>query len=244
MKTYGIIGYPLTHSSSKQYFTDKINKEGINDAAFHTFPLNSIEAFPALLQRNPSLIGLAVTIPYKEQVLPYIDHLSESVKQVGAANCIKINNGILYAFNTDITGFEQSFIKKLPPGHKKALVLGTGGASKAVQFVLKKLGVEFLIVSRNTGEHHIGYAGIDANILQDHKIIINSTPLGMLPDADTFPDIPYHLLTPEHYLFDLVYKPLKTKFLQKGEQQGAIIENGMEMLFIQAEENWRIWNGL
>lgn len=242
MKTYGIIGFPLTHSFSQQYFTEKIAREGISDAGFQIFPLTTIEEFPTLLTDQPSLKGLAVTIPYKEKVLQYISNLSEEVKQVGAANCIRIREGDLTAFNTDIIGFERSFIKNLRPQHKKALVLGTGGASKAVQYVLKKLGIEFLVVSRSPVENLIRYADITETIIQDHSIIINSTPLGMSPSENTCPDIPYHLLTADHYLYDLVYVPAKTLFLQKGEDRGATIENGFEMLIIQAEENWRIWN--
>lgn len=242
MKTYGIIGYPLTHSFSQQHFTEKIAREGITDAVFNVFPLTSIEEFPALLNNHPALKGLAVTIPYKEKILQYISDLSEEVKQIGAANCIRIKGDELTAFNTDILGFERSFIKKLKPQHKKALVLGTGGASKAVQYVLKKLGIEFLVVSRYAAENLIRYADLTDAIIQDHNIIINSTPLGMSPAADTCPDIPYHLLTADHYLYDLVYAPAKTLFLQKGEACGATIENGFEMLIIQAEENWSIWN--
>lgn len=242
MSSYGIIGYPLTHSFSEKYFTEKIAREGITDAVFHNFPLTNIEAFPELLLSNPSLRGLAVTIPYKEKVLAYVQHLSDEVQQIGAANCIKIREGVLTAFNTDIIGFERSFVKHLQPHHTKALILGTGGASKAIQFVLKKLGIEFLIVSRNSNEDHIAYTEIDDNILHDHRVIINCTPLGTFPHTNTFPEIPYHLLNPEHYLYDLVYNPAKTLFLQKGEEQGTIIENGMDMLIIQAEENWRIWN--
>jgi shikimate dehydrogenase len=244
MKTYGIIGYPLTHSFSQQYFTDKIEKEGAADAVFYIFPLTTIEELPALLVNYPSLLGIAVTIPYKEKVLKYVNHLSEEVKLIGAANCIKVSGNVLTAYNTDITGFEKSFVKHLKLQHKKALVLGTGGASKAVQFVLKKLGIEFLIVSRNANasENCIQYNEVTGAAIAEYNIIINTTPLGMSPDENICPDLPYHLLTADHYLYDLVYAPAKTLFLQKGEQQGAVIENGFEMLIIQAEENWRIWN--
>ncbi|MBK6380337.1 MAG: shikimate dehydrogenase [Chitinophagaceae bacterium] len=244
MKTYGTIGFPLTHSFSRQYFTEKIEREGIPDSVYYSFPLTTIEEFPAFLKNTPSLQGLAVTIPYKEKVLTYVTRLSEEVKQIGAANCIKVRGNELTAYNTDIIGFEKSFVKNLKPGNQKALVLGTGGASKAVQYVLKKLGIDFFIVSRNEneGQQYIQYRQISANIINDCKIIINATPLGMSPEENTCPDLPYHLLTPDHYLFDLVYKPPKTLFLQKGEQQGATIKNGFEMLIIQAEENWTRWN--
>jgi shikimate dehydrogenase len=244
MKTYGIIGYPLTHSFSQQYFTEKIKREGIAGAVFYTFPLTTIEEFPAFLNDHPLLKGLAVTIPYKEKVLKYITHLSDEVKQIGAANCIRIKGKELTAFNTDIIGFERSFVKNLKTQHKKALVLGTGGSSKAVRYVLKKLGIEFLVVSRNenTAENCIQYSKLTEAIINEYKIIINTSPLGMSPAENTCPDIPYQLLTPGHYLYDLVYAPAKTLFLQKGEEHGAVIENGFEMLIIQAEENWKIWN--
>lgn len=244
MKTYGTIGFPLIHSFSKQYFTEKIEREGIADSAYYSFPLKSIDEFPDFLKKNPTLKGLAITIPYKEKVLKYVTHLSEEVKQIGAANCIKVSGNVLTAYNTDIIGFEKSFVKNLQPHHKKALVLGTGGASKAVQYVLKKMGIEFLVVSRNEFEtkNFIQYKQISSHIISEYNIIINATPLGMSPEEDTCPDLPYNLLKAGHYLFDLVYKPAKTLFLQKGEQQEATIINGFEMLLIQAEENWRIWN--
>jgi len=244
MTTYGTIGFPLTHSFSKQYFTEKMQREGIEDAVYHSFPLSTIEEFPRFLINNPTLKGLSVTIPYKEQVLKYVTRLSEEVKQIGAANCIKVRGKELTAYNTDIIGFERSFVKNLKPHHKKALILGTGGASKAVQYVLKKLGIDFLTVSRNehAAEQIIHYDQIAESIIKDHHIIINATPLGMSPAEDTCPDLPYSLLTAGHYLFDLVYKPAKTLFLQKGEEQGAVIINGFEMLIIQAEENWVRWN--
>jgi shikimate dehydrogenase len=221
-----------------------MEREGIPDSVYYSFPLTTIEEFPELLNNTPSLQGLAVTIPYKEKVLKYVTHLSEEVKQIGAANCIKVRGNELTAYNTDIIGFEKSFIKNLKPHHKKALILGTGGASKAVQYVFKKLAIDFLIVSRNENaeEDFIQYKQIASDIIKNYNIIVNTTPLGMSPTEDTCADLPYTLLTADNYLFDLVYKPAKTLFLQKGEQQGAIIENGFEMLIIQAEENWRIWN--
>jgi len=242
MKIYGTIGFPLTHSFSKQYFTEKIEREGISEAFYYSFPLSLIDALPTLLNDHPSLKGLAVTIPYKEKVLKYVTNLSEEVKQIGAANCIKVRGNILTAYNTDIIGFEKSFVKKLKAPHKKALVLGTGGASKAVQYILKKLGIEFLIVSRSTADNFIQYSALTESLIKEYNIIINCTPLGMSPAEDGCPNLPYRLLTASHYLFDLVYKPAKTLFLQKGAEQGAVIENGFEMLIIQAEENWRIWN--
>lgn len=244
MKTYGTIGFPLTHSFSKQYFTEKIEKEGIPDSSYHSFPLSSIAELPELLKNNPSLHGLAVTIPYKEKVLEYVTNLSEEVKKIGAANCIRVRGNELTAFNTDIIGFKKSFIKYLKSDQKKALVFGTGGASKAVQYVLKDLGMEFLVVSRSKNEtkHFIQYDELNSQLMSEFKVLINCTPLGMSPAEDTCPDIPYDLITPNHYLFDLVYKPAKTLFLSKGEERGATTVNGFEMLILQAEENWQRWN--
>lgn len=244
MPSYGTIGFPLTHSFSKQYFNEKIARERIPDSFYESYPLQSISELPALLKQHPSLKGLSVTIPYKEQVLKYVTALSNEVKEIGAANCIRIRGNELKAFNTDIIGFEKSFEKKIRPGQNKALVLGTGGASKAVQYVLKKLEIDFLVVSRKENQlpNNITYHQLSKNILEDYRIVINATPVGMSPADDTCPGIPYTFLTADHYLYDLVYKPEKTLFLQKGEEQGATIENGFEMLIIQAEENWRIWN--
>lgn len=244
MVSYGIIGFPLKHSFSKKYFTEKIEHLGISEAVYHSFPISTIDKFPELLKNNPFLKGLSVTIPYKEKVLPYITYLSPEVKEIGATNCIKISGNQLKAFNTDIIGFEESFTKHLKPVHKKALILGTGGASKAVQFVFKKLGIEFLLVSRQKQDQNncILYSEIDDEIINTHNIIINTTPLGMSPDENLCPEIPYDTLTSTHYLYDLVYNPAKTLFLSKGEAKNAIICNGYEMLIIQAEANWKIWN--
>lgn len=244
MTKYGIIGYPLTHSFSKQYFNNKIEKTGIADAVYENYPLHTIDEFPLLLKTNPELKGLSVTIPYKESVLQYINDFSDDVKKIGAANCIRIKENHLTAFNTDILGFEKSFTKQLQPMHKKALVLGTGGSSKAVQYVLHKLHIDFVVVSRNGNKEKgvIHYKEITAPVMDEYKIIINCTPVGMSPNELTYPDIPYELLTAGHYLYDLVYKPEKTLFLQKGEKQNSVTCNGFEMLILQAEENWRIWN--
>ncbi|MCW3094019.1 MAG: shikimate dehydrogenase [Ferruginibacter sp.] len=244
MNLYGLIGFPLGHSFSKQYFTEKFEREGLPDCVFESFPIESIDKFGALLKANPSLKGLGVTIPYKEQVLQFVDELSDEVKSIGATNSIKIAGNKLIAYNTDIIGFEQSFTPHLKPTHKRALVLGTGGASKAVQYVLNKCGIDFLVVTRNTllNSSFIHYNDIDPQIMAGYSIIINCTPVGMWPNEHTAPEIPYHLLTSEHYLYDLVYKPLKTLFLKKGEEMGAVLQNGYDMLLIQAEASWKIWN--
>jgi shikimate dehydrogenase len=244
MKLYGLIGYPLGHSFSKQYFSEKFKKENLSDCFFEAFPITSISKFPELLKQNPDLKGLNVTIPYKEQVLDFITELSAEVNQIGASNCVKIQGSKIIGFNTDIIGFEQSFCRMLKPHHNKALVLGTGGSSKAVQYVLHKLEIDFLIVSRteNLKAGFISYDMIDAELMKSYPVIINCTPAGMAPNDHESPLIPYELVSPQHYLYDLVYKPAKTLFLQKGEAKGAFIQNGYEMLLLQAEASWKIWN--
>ena len=244
MKLYGLIGYPLGHSFSKKYFTQKFERESLPDCSYELFPIPSITDLPSLINSTPFLKGLNVTIPYKQQVLGYVTEKSDTVKDIGAANTIKIIDDNLVAYNTDVIGFEKSFIKKLKPFHKKALVLGTGGSSKAVQFVLNKFGIEFLSVSgsQQPSANIINYSMIDERTMNEHLVIINCTPVGMSPNDNDCPQLPYEFVSKEHYLFDLVYKPEKTIFLQKGEEKSAAIQNGYEMLIIQAEESWKIWN--
>lgn len=242
-KLFGLIGYPLGHSFSLQYFTEKFQREGLAGCRFELFPLHSIKEFPTLLQSNPDLRGLAVTIPYKEQVMNYLSRIDEEAALVGAVNCIKVRADETIGFNTDILGFEQSLKPLLKQHHKNALVLGSGGASKAVQYVLGKLGIPFLVVSRKPGNdpRQLTYHDLTFDLVSNHTLIINATPLGMMPAVDTYPDLPYKALGPGHLLYDLVYKPPMTIFLQKGKDRGAGIVNGMEMLLIQAEANWEIW---
>jgi shikimate dehydrogenase len=244
MKLFGLIGYPLGHSFSKKYFEDKFAKEQLKDCAFELFPFQQIEQYESLKAVHENLVGLAVTIPYKEAVIPYLSNITAEAKAIGAVNCVKFFGNKTMGYNTDVVGFEKSLLPLLEPHHTKALVLGTGGASKAVQYVLKKLGIDFLLVSRNKTHtsNTITYAEISAEILNEHTLIINTTPLGMTPNEDAMPDIPYEALTANHLLYDLIYKPEKTKFLQEGEKKGCVIKNGFEMLIIQAEENWKIWN--
>jgi shikimate dehydrogenase len=245
IKEYGLIGYPLSHSFSQKYFTEKFEKEGI-DAVFHAFSIPSIDDLPQLLKVYPSLLGFAITIPYKRAVIKYLDNASKAVQQMNACNCVKIGEGKLYGYNTDVVGFEKSFIKHLKPHHTNALILGTGGASSAVEFVLEKLNIDYCFVSRTKDEakNVWSYDDLNEEMISKCKIIINCTPVGTHPKINEAPAIPYNLLTPQHYLFDLVYNPPKTKFLSLGEQKGAAIENGYEMLVLQAEENWKIWNEL
>jgi shikimate dehydrogenase len=241
MRKYGLIGYPLSHSFSQKYFTEKFSKEGIADCSYENFPIPSIEELDTVLSANPELRGLNVTIPYKQQVIPYLQ--DKKALHFNACNCIKIVDGKLLGYNTDATGFEISLAAHLEAHHRRALVLGKGGASEAVKFVLGKLGIACTIVSRSLqDEEGLTYHDLSADIIKENLLIINTTPVGMYPNIDECPAIPYPFLTPRHYLFDLVYNPHKTLFLQKGEERGAAIKNGADMLVIQAEESWRIWN--
>ncbi|MDP4261852.1 MAG: shikimate dehydrogenase [Bacteroidota bacterium] len=244
MRLFGLIGFPLSHSFSKKYFTEKFEKEGRNDCRYELFPIETIDGIKKLLDQHPALCGLNVTIPYKEQVLPYLDETDDIVKKIKACNCIHIKNNRLTGYNTDAGGFERSLKPQLKPRHKTALILGTGGAAKAVEFVLRKLGIGFKYVSRKPSINNYSYDQLTPAIMADHLLIINTTPLGMYPAIHEAPPIPYDALTSNHYLFDLVYNPEKSLFLKKGEERGSIIKNGYEMLVIQAEESWRIWNDL
>ena len=244
MKTFGLIGFPLSHSFSQKYFTEKFNNSGIDGMQYLNFPLENIGELRSLLSQQENLCGLNVTLPYKEQVISYLDSCNEIVKEIGACNCIKIKDGKLYGFNTDVEGFMIPLQKKLRPHHTRALVLGEGGASRAVTYVLKQLGITYLTVSRRGHEtpDTIQYYQLNDEMMEEFSLIVNTTPLGMYPNIEQAPQIPYDALTPRHYLFDLVYNPAKTLFLSLGEEKGALIENGMDMLSLQAEASWRIWN--
>jgi shikimate dehydrogenase len=242
MRLYGLIGYPLSHSFSKKYFTEKFEREGLKDYQYELFPVSSIEELPQLLEKHPELCGLNVTIPYKEQVLSYLHSENELVKAIRACNCIDIRNGKLKGYNTDVIGFERSLLEQWQPHHKKALILGTGGVSKAVQYIMQKMGLAYRYVSRKPGVHNYSYEQLTPAIMQEYTLIVNTTPLGMYPNVTEAPPIPYEALTPRHYLFDMVYNPDKTLFLKMGEVKGAAIKNGADMLKIQADESWEIWN--
>lgn len=243
MKTFGLIGYPLSHSFSKKYFSDKFMDEGLADCVYENFPIENIELIEEIIQHHPSLVGLNVTIPFKEKVIPYLDDTNEIVKETGACNCIKIHQGKKIGFNTDVIGFGKSLDVKLNASHKHALVLGTGGAAKAVHYALKQRNISYLEVSRSPSSSDIiSYEDIDKSVLESHTLIINTTPVGMYPNVDVAPPIPYQFIHQAHYLFDLVYNPDETKFLQKGKAMGATVENGSDMLKIQADASWEIWN--
>ncbi|MDZ4796463.1 MAG: shikimate dehydrogenase [Bacteroidota bacterium] len=245
MRLFGLIGYPLSHSFSKKYFTEKFEQEELTDCRYKLFPLEAIDQLPALLQDNQDLKGLNVTIPYKIQVLSYLDSTEHIPGALNACNCIRISQGKLFGYNTDWAGFEQSLSPLLQSHHKRALILGNGGATAAVSYALKKIGIEFDIVSRTLhGGSTLTYEDLDEKVIRQNTLIINTTPLGMYPTINTCPDIPYHFITDAHLLYDLLYNPSKTLFLQKGEERGATIKNGEEMLMLQAEGSWNIWNSV
>ena len=244
---YGLIGYPLSHSFSKRYFAQKFEKEGITNAFYELFPLEQIGELDTLLANYPNLRGLNVTIPYKEQVLPFLDEMDESAAAIGAVNAIKIANGKRIGYNTDAYGFEITLRQALlqhPFQVAEALVLGTGGAAKAVIFVLRKLNIGYKTVSRAAGKADLTYEALNPAIMKSNLLVINTTPLGMHPGIETFPNIPYHCLCNEHLLYDLVYNPEKTLFLQKGEARQAQMINGLPMLYAQAARAWAIWNAI
>lgn len=246
MQRYGLIGYPLGHSFSKKYFSEKFEREGIAGAQFDLFPLPDIAGLPDLLSAYPALRGLSVTIPHKQTVIPYLDALDETAEAIGAVNCIKIEQGRLTGFNTDVIGFGQS-LAALDGGQwvaagASALVLGTGGASKAVAFALKKLGVPVRFVSRNPGgENLVSYDDLQRLSSDDYTIVVNTTPLGTCPDVQNCPDLPFERLSHKHLVYDLVYNPPETLLLQRAGAQGCRVKNGLEMLQLQAEAAWRIW---
>ncbi len=243
MNQYGLIGFPLSHSFSQNYFATKFLREGIAGCTYQNFPLENLGDLYTLIENNPDLKGLNVTIPYKEKILPFLTNSNEIVKAIGACNCIKINKKQLSGYNTDVIGFEKSFVSHLKPYHTRALILGEGGAAKAVAYVFEKVGIEYLYVVRKgqSGNNKILFSDVTDALIESHKVIVNSTPLGTYPNIHECPPINYDILTSTHYLYDLVYNPEKTIFLQNGEAKGATIKNGYEMLVLQAEESWKMW---
>ncbi|MEO8721178.1 MAG: shikimate dehydrogenase [Ginsengibacter sp.] len=245
MKIYGLIGETLHHSFSRRFFSEKFRSENLKDHRYQNFEIKDLEKEIPELKNNSEIGGLNVTIPYKTEIIRFLDEVSEECREINACNCIKSDGGRWTGFNTDVIGFEKSFAPHLKSMHKKALILGTGGASNAVAFVLNKLGIEFLKVSRNdnASDSIISYQNISAETMQKYQIVINATPVGTFPNVNECPDLPYQFVTDRHYFFDLIYNPAKTLFLAHAEKRGAFIENGDKMLMIQAEESWRIWNG-
>ena len=246
MEKYGLIGYPLKHSFSSKFFAEKFDKEHI-DAEYNNYEIADIDSIPLIISSDPTLKGLNVTIPYKEQVIRFLDELDETAKEIGAVNVIRIlkkdNKTILKGYNSDLIGFQNSIQPMIDPlVHTKALILGTGGASKAVEYGLKRLGIESKYVSRTSAAGTFTYKDLNSEVLAEYKVVVNASPVGTFPDIDVCPDIPYEYLTDSHLLYDLVYNPPVTKFLDLGAKQGAKIKNGAEMLKLQAIAAWNIWN--
>ena len=245
MRLFGLIGYPLSHSFSKRYFSEKFQKENIQDARFENFEIPTIQDFPKVIANNPEIKGLNVTIPYKQEIIPFLTRLDKSAEFVGAVNVIKpLPTGDLVGFNSDYYGFMESLKRFLPADYSqmKALILGTGGAAKAVEGALKTLGISYLYVSRQEKEGVVSYEQLGLELLKEYQIIVNTSPVGMYPKIEACPDLRYEALTSHHYLFDLVYNPEETLFMKKGLEQGAKVKNGLEMLYLQAEKAWEIWN--
>lgn len=282
MRTFGLIGYPLSHSFSEKHFQKKFQKENIHNTEYKLFPLKTISEFPDLLKSHPELCGLNVTIPYKETIIPFIDHLDETAKTVGAVNCIKIirqkplptstqkkgghtqsniegflkeesnplwegKERLLIGYNTDVYGFKETLKPFLRSNHEKALILGTGGAAKAVHYVLKQIGIECFFVSRTPSckssvNNCLHYNELTKNVIDACQLIVNATPVGMFPNEKEYPSLPYEYITSNHFLFDLIYNPEETVFLKKGKEKGAITQNGLGMFRVQAEKAWEIWN--
>ena len=239
---FGLVGKNISYSFSKEYFTNKFQKEGSLDSIYSNFDIKNINDIQAVLINNPLLKGLNVTIPYKESILPFINKLNKKAKDIGAINTIKISKkGILKGYNTDEYGFRKSIQPYLKKHHKRALILGTGGASKAIAYSLNKLDIKYKYVSRDKAAK-LNYKNLTPELLKEHQIIINCTPLGTFPDINNSPDIPYQALGSKHLLYDLIYNPEETMFLKKGKKQGATIINGKKMLELQAEKAWEIWN--
>lgn len=249
MISLGLIGYPLGHSFSARYFNEKFEREGIS-GHYDLYPIRSIDELPSLLAQHPELSGLNVTIPYKEQIIPLLDEISENAQKIGAVNVVRIlrqEDGTprLTGYNSDTTGFSDSLAPLLRPDIKRALVLGTGGASKAVAHSLRGFGIEATFVSRNPGQHDteaIGYEDLTEEVISKNLLIVNTTPLGMYPKTEAAPDIPYRFITANHICYDLVYNPELTLFMKKSAEHGATVKNGLEMLHRQAEKAWEIWN--
>lgn len=245
MDKYGLIGYPLGHSFSIGYFNEKFQNECI-DATYENFEIPSIENLTEILDSNPELKGLNVTIPYKEKVISYLDSISPEARAIGAVNVIKVNHKgnktELKGYNSDVIGFTQSIEPLLERYHKKALVLGTGGASKAIIFSLKSLGIETLTVSRYERHGCVRYEDITPEMIKEYNVIVNCTPCGMYPQTDDCPNLPYEAMDSHTLLYDLIYNPDETLFLKKGKAQGAMVKNGLEMLLLQAFASWNFWN--
>jgi len=248
MKKLGLIGYPVGHSYSKKYFTEKFERENLPEIAYELYPIEKIEYLKSFLKTEPDLIGFNVTVPYKVAVMNYLDEIDDEALTIGSVNTVRIiethQGKKLKGYNTDVYGLEKSLVPLIKPGINKALILGTGGSARAVKFVLRNHEIPYTSVSRQRHGNRIQYEDVAEAIIREHNIIINSTPVGMHPNVEDFPDIPYHHITNRHLLFDLVYNPDETVFLKKGREKGAVTKNGLDMLHLQSEKCWEIWNEL
>ena len=241
MRRYGLVGYPLGHSFSKSYFTEFFRRENLPDCSYENFAIESIRQIERVVS-TPELCGFNVTIPYKQQIIPYLDSLSSEAEAIGAVNCVKVLGGKLHGYNTDCYGFRLSLLDLIGENRPAALVLGSGGASKAVGYALRQLGIEYRLVSRTPDSQSLSYDALDEETMRSHRLIINTTPLGMYPDTNSAPQIPYGLIGKGHYMYDLVYNPAQTLFMARGAERGAETMNGAKMLRLQAEKSWEIWN--
>ncbi len=241
---FGLVGKNISYSFSRKYFTDKFQKLGLNSFRYDNYDIPEIEEFPFILYHNEeNFQGFSVTIPYKQSIMKYLDEVDVDAQNIGAVNTIKVtNDNKLLGYNTDVYGFQNSIKPLLKNHHKKALILGTGGASKAVAYALDNLNISYKFVSRKVAENNLLYSLLSKEIIEEYTIIINCTPLGTHPNIENSPNIPHEFITEKHLLFDLIYNPAETKFLQEGKLRGAAIKNGLEMLELQAEKSWEIWN--
>ncbi|WP_110493512.1 shikimate dehydrogenase family protein [Candidatus Karelsulcia muelleri] len=243
IKIYGLVGKNIFYSFSKKFFEKKFKKEKIKNTIYSLYDIKNISFLKKILNNNSNLLGFNVTIPYKEKIMNKIHYINKKLLKIGSINTVKIINDKTIGYNTDIYGFEKSFKKNLKFFHKKALILGTGGVSKSIMYVLTKLGIKYLFVSRKKKEKNcISYSEISKELIYNYNIIINCTPVGTFPNINECPNIPYKFLSKNHYLYDLVYNPKETLFLKKGKKKGCVVQNGIKMLFLQANLSWKIWN--
>ena len=239
---FGLVGRNISYSFSRGYFKKKFNDLGLTHHSYENFDLQEITEFPFIFKSDTNIKGLNVTIPYKEEVIPYLDRLEASAEKIGAVNTIKVDANGLTGYNTDAVGFQKSLEPLLQKHHQKALILGTGGASKAIAFVLEKLDIDFSFVSRSGKNKGFTYEQLDENIIREHSLIINCSPVGTFPNIEEKPDLPYQGISDSHILYDLIYNPEETAFLKEGKKRGAMVSNGLRMLELQAEKAWEIWN--
>ncbi len=246
MRKFGLIGYPLGHSFSKKYFTEKFEREGLSDCRYEKFPLENIELLKDMLREEPDLFGFNVTIPYKSSIFPFLSHVADDAAGIGAVNVVKIRHSAgktaLYGYNSDIVGIRDTLAPFLKENIKQALVLGTGGSSRSVSYVLRSFGLKVILVSRSTKKGTLRYNDLTSKVYEDSGLIVNTTPAGMFPDTGSMPAIDYDKLNSGHILFDLVYNPEITMFLKTGSERGCTVISGLKMLYSQAEKSWEIWN--